>query len=241
MTRVLFADDQIPWDDEERNAKVRTAIVTELGKKLREQGKEPERAYEEDKLWMGELIQYLSVNHGFDVVSERAFQEAEKRIIREKFDIYVIDLSWNGDPNLPPGKRSNVGLQLLELIAKHNPTIPVIAFSQNFMKDAELMSTVLKHNAFPLQKHYSSIDYQSLAGAIAYLTHVPSTSRQPANGSNSGGFGRTFWDLLSRLPLILVVLVVILTPPTILVLAHFNTKIGETVTVLGFPLYPRGW
>jgi hypothetical protein len=177
--RVLFADDQIPWGDEKRDAKVRAEIVTELGKKLREEGKDPKQAYEHDKLWMGELIQYLSVKYGFEVIPERGYDRAEQRIKkREKYDIYIIDLSWNGDPKLKHGKRKDVGIKLLELIATYNPETPVIAFSQNFEKDAELMSRVVARNAFPMQKHYKEIDYQLLAHTILFLTR--DTSLRPA-------------------------------------------------------------
>jgi hypothetical protein len=185
--RVLFADDQIPWRDKKRDAKVRAEIVRELGKKLREQGKDPKQAYEQDKLWMGELIRDLSVTYGFEVIPEREYHRAEQRIKqREKYDIYIIDLSWNGDPKLGHGERKDVGLKLLKLIATYNPETPVIAFSQNFEKDAGLMSRVFEQNAFPMQKHYKSIDYQILAHTILFLTR--DTSLRPA--SESGGYGR---------------------------------------------------
>ncbi len=46
--RVLFADDQLPYDQTEQNSSVKDAILQEIGDKLRAANKDPELAFSND-------------------------------------------------------------------------------------------------------------------------------------------------------------------------------------------------
>ena len=173
--RVLFADDQLPYDQPERNASVKAAIVEEIGDKLRAANKDPELAFAQDLAWFQGLRQHLEER--FEVVPARTFADAKAALHkRDKFDIAVIDLSWSGDAQLPVGKRHNVGIELLEILREQNDKeqvfTPVLAFSQNFEKDPQLMSLVLDQGALPVPKMYSDTGHRALASAISYLAKV---------------------------------------------------------------------
>ncbi|MDJ0509072.1 MAG: hypothetical protein QNJ64_07445 [Crocosphaera sp.] len=184
--RVLFADDQFPYDEAERNTSVKETILTEIGDKLRAENLEPESAFSEDFKWFQGLSQHL--RERFEVLPMRTFAEAQAALYkRDKFDVAVIDLSWFGDAQLFSGKRHNVGLELLENLKEENDKYkgykPVLAFSQNFAKDPKLMSLVMDRGALPVPKTYSETGYQALSSAISYLARVRppgSTAEDPA-------------------------------------------------------------
>jgi hypothetical protein len=173
--RVLFADDQLPYDQTEQNSSVKDAILQEIGDKLRATNKDPELAFSNDFAWFQGLRQHL--DERFEVVPARTFADARAALHRrDKFGIAVIDLFWSGDAQLPSGKRHNVGIELLEILREQNDKDqgykPVLAFSQNFEKDPQLMSLVLDRGALPVPKMYSDTGHQALASAISYLAKV---------------------------------------------------------------------
>ena len=173
--RVLFADDQFPYDEAERNTSVKESILKEIGGKLRAENLDPELAFLEDFKWFQGLRQHL--RERFEVVPVRTFAEAQAALYkRDTFDVAVIDLSWFGDAQLSSGQRHNVGIELLEILQeqndKHRGYKPVLAFSQNFEKDPKLMSLVLDRGALPVPKAYSETGYQALSSAISYLAKV---------------------------------------------------------------------
>lgn len=174
--RVLFADDQLPYDQTEQNSSVKDAVLKEIGDKLRADNKDPELAFSKDFAWFQGLRQHL--DERFEVVPARTFAEAMAALHkRDKFDIAVIDLSWSGDAQLPSGKRHNVGIELLEILRDQNDSDqgykPVLAFSQNFEKDPQLMSLVLDRGAFPVPKMYSDTGHQALGNLV--LSQGPAT------------------------------------------------------------------
>lgn len=166
--RIVLADDQIPWNVESKDKLVKEEILAQIGDKLREKGKDPGECYEEDKAWFQKLVNYLETK--FEATYVREYEEAE-RIFENgnEFDVAIVDLSWTGDPSREGKTRDNIGLKLLEKLAHLDKRIPVIAFSQNFEKDRELMSSVLEHGALPLQKYYDDTGCQALASAIKYV------------------------------------------------------------------------
>ncbi|ESA36364.1 hypothetical protein N836_00390 [Leptolyngbya sp. Heron Island J] len=184
--RVLFADDQFPYDEAERNTSVKAAILAEIGDKLRAKNLDPEFAFLEDFNWFQGLRQHL--RERFEVLPARTFMEAKATLYeRDNFDVAVIDLSWSGDAQIPSGQRHNVGIELLEILQeqndKHRGYKPVLAFSQNFEKDPKLMSLVLDRGALPVPKAYSETGYQALSSAISYLAKVRppgSTTEDPS-------------------------------------------------------------
>ena len=149
VTRVLFADDQIPWDKDADNEKVRQEIAKELAGKI----PDVSAAYEQDKCWFAELIDRLTTQ-GVEVSPARTYSEAEQKIKRPKdFDVAIVDLSWTSDRRLKSDEKKNAGLKLLNLISKQNAQgddyTPVIAFSQNYKTEPLLVATVLEMGALP--------------------------------------------------------------------------------------------
>lgn len=171
--RVLLADDQAPWGDPARDARVFAEIEREKGAALRAAGKDPRAAWEEDHAWFVGLIHCLEHDFGFEVTRERTFEGAMLRADRRDFDLAVIDLSWSGDGDLPAGARSNIGFRIIDRIRRQDPGMPMIAFSQNFATQRELMLQVIQRGALAMQKTYGSIDYLTLGSAILYLTARP--------------------------------------------------------------------
>ncbi len=166
--RIVLADDQIPWGVESKDKLVKGEILTQIGDRLIRKGKDPEKCYDEDYVWFQKLVNYLETK--FEAMYIREYEEAERIFASPgDFDVAVVDLSWTGDPSRGDKPRENIGLKLLEKLKKSKKKIPVIAFSQNFEKDRELMSSVLEHGALPLQKHYDETGHQALASAIKYV------------------------------------------------------------------------
>ena len=128
-------------------------IEREKGAALRAAGKEPRAAYQEDRAWFAGLIRYLENEFGFEVIPERSFGSAVLRAQRPDFEVAVIDLSWSGDGDLPAGMRSNVGFRIIDLLKPRETGMPVIAFSQNFAEQRELMLQVTKRGALAMQKN----------------------------------------------------------------------------------------
>ena len=172
--RVLFADDQLPYDQTDRDSSVKEAIINEIGDELRAKNEDPEVVYSRNLKWFQGLRQHL--DERFKVIPARTFAEAKDALHRrEEFDVAVIDLSWFGDAKCP-GKRRNIGIELLEDLQKENSEYPdykpVLAFSQNFEGDPLLMRLVLDSGALPVPKIYTETGYEALASAISFLAKV---------------------------------------------------------------------
>jgi hypothetical protein len=171
--RVLFADDQIPYENKADNDRVRKTIVDELEDKI----PNVDEAYREDYEWFQALLNHLSKIQGLEIIPARTYFAAEK-LIREsdKFDVAVIDLSWTGDPNLESQQKRNAGLKLIKELSEQNristPYKPTIAFSQNFKDDFELVATMLENDALPIQKTYSEVGHRTLSAAIKLLARL---------------------------------------------------------------------
>lgn len=237
--RVLLADDQIPWDNEEKDGRVRSEIIAEIGEILRQKNKDPAKAYEEDRVWFKDLIRYLEVQRTYDVEKVREYYEVDKWIEdADSFDVIVIDLSWTGDHRLPRGERSDVGLLLIKKIRQKHPNVPIVAFSQNYESRTELMDRVTNLNAFPLQKNYSHVDRQALASAIEFLSRERQFSDIGAPDKQTT-VGRTPWDILASVPKKFIPIVFAAVLGAIFLGAYINTEPGDTVFVFGVPLYTK--
>ena len=172
--RVLFADDQLPSLDQAENERTRNEIRRELGAKLAD----PDAAFDADFHWFQGLLNYFKIKD-LQIIGVRSFDEARSKIESpHDFDIAVIDLSWWGDNRLPhgPHHRDNVGTQLIRRLAEighdRGLKIPVIAYSQNFKSNFELMSDVLDTGALPVPKSYDDIGYRALYSAIRHLARI---------------------------------------------------------------------
>jgi hypothetical protein len=171
--KLLFADDQIPWDDEERDNRVLAEIKVEKAEYFKNRGKTVESAYDEDREWISDLIQFLKTQlvPKCEIITEQEYDSAKKRIEnKEEISVAIIDLSWTGDYRLPRGKRSNVGTELIHLLKSNNSDAIVIAFSQNYSSQPALMDKIVQMGAFPLQKTYTEVDKQALASVIAFFS-----------------------------------------------------------------------
>ena len=168
--RVLFADDQIPHANTVLNEHFKAELRREVGQSITDF----ESAYLEDYKWFSDLVQYLTIDMGFTLLTYQSFDQAKQAASdRHCYDIAVIDLSWSGDPGLAPNKRKNVGLEIIRSISSDNRTTgtykPIIAFSQNFSKDPELFAQAIEADALPIPKNYSPTGHRTLAAAIKLL------------------------------------------------------------------------
>jgi hypothetical protein len=186
--RVLLADDQVPSDSAEENQNTKEEIVRELGAKL----PNVERAYEEDHQWYQGLLDHLSNRQNVTIIKAKTIAHAQSALkVRDSFDVAIIDISWHGDRNITSGRRSDAGLKLLQTLALDNRESKdpkaLIAFSQNFKTDLELVATVLECGALPIQKDYKEpqLCYRTLAAAVKLLAGVHAkpevTTRDVAN------------------------------------------------------------
>jgi CheY-like chemotaxis protein len=186
--RVLFADDQLPSPVDADNERPRHEIRRELGN--RPGIKDIDAVFDADFEWFVGLLDYLEKSKHVHVTRVASFAEACSRIERpEEFDLAVVDLSWWGDATLPPGRqhRHNRGLELIDRLAKRRrdgrQSVPVIALSQNFRDDFELMSTVLDMDALPVPKFYDKLGYRALYSAIQHLARL-SPAEEPAGAAS---------------------------------------------------------
>lgn len=180
--QVLFADDQIPTTDDAANKAVREELVSMFS----------EEAYEEDRQWFLGLLNFLDTQN-LKIDPVQTHEGAKRKISEGRFDIAVIDLSWNGDAALGPDKpnattkekkaaRRNKGLELLEMLSPKrmgDKYKPAIAFSMNFEKELADVNSVLEHEALAVQKVIEPPDhsaaragYSMLACAIKLLTRL---------------------------------------------------------------------
>lgn len=184
--RVLFADDQIPWDKEADNDKVRQEIARELRNKI----SDVDAAYEQDRKWFSELIDSLETQ-GLEIIPARTYSEAEQKILKNRdFDVAIIDLSWTGDRRLKSDEKKNAGLKLIDLMARENELsdryVPVIAFSQNYKQQSLLVATVLEMTALPVQKEYSEVGHRTLAAAVKLLAKLRPAAASAPRGRTMG-------------------------------------------------------
>lgn len=78
----------------------------------------------------------------------------------------IIDITWDGDPALSAQDKKDAGLELIRKTASRKP---VIAFSQNFNEDFELVAKVREAGALPIQKNYTEGGHRILGAAIRLL------------------------------------------------------------------------
>lgn len=250
---VLFADDQIPWpkESESRNELVKKEIIEQKGEQLRQEGKDPEVAFNEDRLWFEGLHNALLVD--FDVIPVRSFAEAMERVRDpDKFHVAVIDLSWSGDAGRGTERRDDIGFDLLHLLADQNKQRekrrPVIAFSQNFEKKPELLAKALKLGALPIPKNYTRTKagkypgHEALAAAIEYVAGYRGPNAEPSTILDDKT-GRTVPDLIyvlsRRTSVAFIIGLVCLGLAILLFLAHLNTSPGDSVKLFGQTLYTK--
>lgn len=178
---ILFADDQLPWDADSDNDRVRAEIRREFA--VVKPWLDVDTAFAEDKAWFTDLLAYLEQTKGETVIRVRSFDEARARLARpQDLDVAILDLSWWGDATLPPGAaaRRNRGLKLLpDASAGTASGVPIVVLSQNFIDDFELLSTVLERGALPVPKNYQAkaLGYRALYAAVQYLAAQRRRSR----------------------------------------------------------------
>jgi hypothetical protein len=167
--RVVFADDQVPSEDARQNEFARDEIIRVKGPK----DPDIEAKYREDDKWFRDLIRFLEDREGFTIIRAKTKSEAESKLRQGEYDVAVVDISWFGDQNVTSGKE-DAGLELLTLAAELNRGSklrrPVIAFSQNFATDFELVAKVSDRGALPIQKYYSESGHRILGAAIKVLS-----------------------------------------------------------------------
>src|SRR5215831_7212181 len=151
---ILLADDQVPWDTDAENERTKAEIRREFA--VVRPGVDVDTAFADDYAWFTGLLAYLEHTKGATVIPARTFDEAKQRIENPRgLDVAIVDLSWWGDYTLPHGEanRHNRGLRLLPAGGNvSRSTVPIIALSQNFSDDFDLISTVLARGALPIPK-----------------------------------------------------------------------------------------
>lgn len=171
--KILFADDQVPWDTDADNLRTKEEIRREFT--IAKPDVNVDDAFDEDFRWFSGLLTYLEKTKGETVIRARTYGKAKEYLDNPRsLDVAIIDLSWWGDYSLPPGEfeRHNRGLKLLPGGVDVDPSIPIVCLSQNFSDDFELISTVLERGALPVPKNYQTpeLGYRALYAAVQYLT-----------------------------------------------------------------------
>jgi hypothetical protein len=88
--RVVFADDQVPSENDRKNEQARAEIVREL-KSTRPN---IEADYEQNRIWFSDLLSYLQHREGLKVIPAKTVAEAESKLRkREDYDVAIIDIS----------------------------------------------------------------------------------------------------------------------------------------------------
>jgi hypothetical protein len=197
---VLFADDQIPYNDQKQDAAVREEICKEFEMHRKKDRDATAAGFDDDYNFFNNLLRFLISDKGVRVRKVRSLGEA-KRLIEsynveqiddeeKKIDAAIIDLSWWGDKDLPSGYegRHNRGYELLESaqskFKNDGVFIPCIAYSQNFYDDPAIRGRVLKLGALPIPKlnrkeddeYKRQMGYEALLSAIEHLKEL-----QPIN------------------------------------------------------------
>jgi hypothetical protein len=171
--RILFADDQVPWDTDAENERTKAEIRREFA--VAKPHVDVDVAFPDDFAWFTGLLAYLEQTKGERIIRARTFTEARQHLENPRdLDVAIVDLSWWGDYTLPRGasERHNRGLKLLpEAADVTRSKTPIVSLSQNF-SDFELMSTVLERGALPMPKNYDDLElgYRTLYAAVQYLT-----------------------------------------------------------------------
>jgi TIR domain len=176
--KILLADDQVPWDTNAENERVKAEIRREFA--IVKPHLDVDKAFADDFAWFTGLLKYLEQTKGETVIRAPTFGVAKERIENPRgLDVAIVDLSWWGDHTLPQTQpqgtahRHNQGLKLLPAAGDGNRSnVPIICLSQNFSDDFELMSTVYERGALPVPKNYQDrqLGYRALYGAVQYLT-----------------------------------------------------------------------
>jgi hypothetical protein len=211
--RVLFADDQLPFNDPVQDAAVREEICKEFEIHRGRKPSATAEGFEDDYSFFSNLLKFLVSGRGVKVTKVRSFDEAKSLIesydpkkigADETIDAAIIDLSWWGDKTLNSGYegRHNKGFELLDCaqakFERQGIFIPCIAYSQNFYEDPAIMGEVLKRGAMPIPKVNRKEDkqekremgYQALFSAIEHLKRF-----QPINDTRRQRMERFEKDL----------------------------------------------
>lgn len=180
MLRVLFADDQIPHYDQEKDDRVAEELFryyqTSPNKKKRAMTRDKVRAaYDHDREFFDGLVRYFQTETDVHLVHVQSHTRA-LQLVRDyradmaetdaRIDAAVVDLSWDGDPDFDDvahgadrregdTRRDQGERILLEIQRKAREEgvhIPTIVFSQNFYEQPELMTRVLSNGALPVPK-----------------------------------------------------------------------------------------
>ena len=75
---IVFADDQLPWDQDADNQRVREEIRREFA--VAKPGVDVDSAFAEDQAWFSGLLAYLEQTKGETVIRVRHFDEARTRL-----------------------------------------------------------------------------------------------------------------------------------------------------------------
>src|SRR5215813_1088736 len=94
--RILFADDQVPWEAEEDNQRTKEEIRREFA--VAKPDVDVDVAFENDRRWFAGLLEYLEQRKREKVVRVQTFKKARQHLKNPRdLDVAIVDLSWWGD------------------------------------------------------------------------------------------------------------------------------------------------
>ena len=170
QTSVLFADDEIPYDDD-RDGQTRERLLKRI------QGA-TDADYNKGRSGMKRACDVLRTD-AIDLTVARTLTEARKAISSPKtFDVVIFDLGWMGDPGNDWSEISGWGLVQSMREARGHAT-PVIMYSNKFDAAESLARTAAGLGVLPLPKTYTDGSHQTLLCAVRFLAmHAPSQGEQ---------------------------------------------------------------
>lgn len=166
--KILFADDQIPNEDD-------TGNLTDDDIKKMLKAKYPN--------WPEEIRNHFPImrkavmtlrDAGYDVKVAQTYKDAIDLVNKEHFDIAIIDMGWKTDLEVEYQKRYNAGWGICEDIDKTDnklkcmPTKKII-YSERFKDDPTISIDAAEKGILPLYKIYGEVGHYALKATVKFI------------------------------------------------------------------------
>lgn len=163
--KVLIADDHIP-DETVHDDKIPQFVAQRF------QSSDPD--LKDRFVFMRKMHNKLR-DAGFDVQVCNHASLVEKFIQKNKYDAAVIDLGWYADEEVPKNIRPFKGWDIIEIVRKKSPLLPVIMYSNRLFENLDIPRGATDRGVLPVYKDFKDT---CIINLIAVLQFVHSTREQ---------------------------------------------------------------